>query len=167
MMLTRLILLGVTCGFVYADSDEGALLASKLAALKSTVHRSLTATKDVTPLVGRIDKDLLALEAKKRSLIEEKNFLLQRREALQLSLGNKKSEHDTLLAEQNRLEVDWEQSLGQLRSFLTQQSIQPASQEVAQSVSRATLLAQIFERKISFAVQDAPLAISGGEDLRG
>lgn len=166
-MLTRLILLGFLCGWLYAGGDEGALLASKLAVLKSTAHRSLTATKDVTPLVGRIDKDLLVLEAKKRSLIEEKNFLLQRREALQLSLCDKQSEHDALLAEQRRLEVDWEQSLGQLRSFLTQQSIQPASQEVAQSVSRATLLAQIFEQKIPFAVQGAPLAISGGEDLRG
>lgn len=157
---------GFLCGVVYGGGNEIPEIASKLAAMKSMAHRSLTATKDVAPLIGRIDKDLLVLEAQKKALIKEKSFLLQRRDALQLSVQDKKNEQNALFNEQNVLDAHWEQCLGQLRSFIAQQSIQCALQEVAQSTSRATLLAQKFESKPNLFEFSEPLGMVT-EDVRG
>lgn len=159
-------LLGFLCGVAYGGGDDVAEITARLAAMKSIAHRSLTATKDVSPLIGRIDKDLLVLEAKKQALAKEKSFLLQRRDALQISVCEKKNEQNTLQVEQSTLDAHWEQYLGQLRSFVAQQSIQAASQEVAQSVSRATLLAQKFEPAQNLLGFSEPLVMVA-EDVRG
>lgn len=154
-------------GIALCGGDETSLITTKLAEIKSMAHRRLTATKDVAPLIGRIDKDLAILFEKKKSLIEEKQCLLQRKLFLEASIQDKKNEQNNLFAEQTILDHHWAQYLVQFWSSIAQQSIQPVLQEVAQTDSRATLLAQKFELKQNKYRESLPLIGSVLEDVRG
>ena len=149
------------------NGDDAALIATKLAEIKSMAHRKLTSTKDVAPLIGRIDKDLNLLFEKKATLIKEKKCLLQRKEFLEASIQDKKNEQKNLFSEQIALDNHWAQYLLQFWSSIAQQSIQPVFQEVAQIDSRATLLAQKIElKKNTFSESFQSIGV-GLEDVRG
>jgi hypothetical protein len=126
--------------------SEGAKkIADRIAALKEKTHRTLTAAKDVAPLIRRVDNDLLMLESQKRALMDQKKSLERHKHALQVALKQRHELLSILQSERSAIDQAWERQTAQLDAFVAQKSIQVESEVLAQTPSRATLLARVFD----------------------
>lgn len=153
---------------VNALSEGAAHIAQRIAHLKEKTHRALTAAKDVAPLIKRVDEDLLALEAQKKILIEQKKKLQAHKDALQAALNQRKDLLTILQAERATIEHAWERQSAQLDAFMAQKSIQSGNEGVAQSTARDTLLARVFDVNLTATSQSLLVTWHNqAEDVRG
>lgn len=132
---------------VFPMSEEALKIGEKFAAMKNKTQCTLTAAKDVAPLIERIDKELSILNEKKKQLatlkqslfIKKHNLqqLVEKKTGLLRHLNEQYNESNTQL----KLQTDW------LNALNAQRSIQFELQLIAQEKSRATLLAEAFSAK--------------------
>lgn len=144
-MKRGVIALAALFSVVTGNNDEGIQLAARLAAMKAKTHQTLTAAKDVAPLIARVDKDLLALASQKQDLEKQKHVLLQRRQELLEVLNTKNADLDALQKETGAVEEILQLRFVQWGALTAQRSIQAESEGVAQTLGRDRLLAHVFE----------------------
>jgi hypothetical protein len=133
---------------VFAMSEEAQQIGAKFAAMKDKTHRTLTAAKDVAPLIERIDKDLSALHEKKKQLAMLKQSLIIKKQDLQKLVDQKISALGNLEAQFNQTNAHLGFQIGLLNGLSAQRSIQFELHLVAQEATRATLLADVFSTKL-------------------
>ncbi|MBM3887388.1 hypothetical protein FJ364_05665 [Candidatus Dependentiae bacterium] len=137
----------VVASSLFGMSEEAKEMGAKFAAMKAKTHQTLTAAKDISSLVARIDKDLLALSKKKQELFALKNSLLAKKNELLFLIELKKTDFSRLQAAYNTTQADIKLQVESLNALETQKSITTEVQAVDHLPSRATLLAQAFEKK--------------------
>lgn len=157
-------------GLASSLTEDAQKIAHRIAQLKEKTHRALTAAKDVAPLIKRVDDDLVTLERQKKLLFDQKKNLEEHKRALQTALNQRKELLSILQTERATIDRAWERQSAQLDAFIAQKSIQTEVEVVAQTPSRDTLLARVFDLTSSSTTSSVVLAFYHqglSEDVRG
>lgn len=147
-------------------SDGAKKIAERIAALKEKTHKTLTAAKDVAPLIMRVDKDLVTLAAQEKQLSDKKELLLKSRQALSIARNQRKDLLAILKTERAAVDLAWERQSAQLDALFAQKSIQVEQEVVVSVAPRDTLLVPFFDSCLGIAgIKQAQNSFT--EDLRG
>ncbi len=143
---------------VFPMSEEALKIGAKFAAMKNKTQCTLTAAKDVAPLIERIDKELSILNEKKKQLATLKQSLFIKKHNLQQLVEQKSGllchlhEQYNQSNAQLKFQTDW------LNALNAQRSIQFELQLIAQETSRSTLLAEAFSAKLMSLISPSLIA---------
>ena len=139
-------------------SEEALKIGAKFAAMKDKTQSTLTAAKDVAPLIKRIDKELSILNEKKKQLAALKQSLLIKKHNLQQLVEQKSGLLCDLNEQYNQSNAQLKFQIDLLNALNAQRSIQFELQLIAQETSRSTLLAEAFSAKLMSLISPSLIA---------